>query len=74
MTVQRDEMLTQRCSHVCHEKGLNYWVERCPTCLCQNKDYDPNGEMPEWAKNIRNDLMGSLLRWEMTRGKGKVER
>lgn len=30
------------CGHVCHTRGLNPWIEECPTCGCENPEYDPN--------------------------------
>ena len=29
------------CEHVCHRgRGLNPWIEICPTCGCANDKYD----------------------------------
>lgn len=32
---------TLRCTHQCHDIGLNPWVEECPICGCENPTYDP---------------------------------
>jgi hypothetical protein len=34
-------LMAANCSHVCHERGLNPWVQSCPTCGCDNPVYDP---------------------------------
>lgn len=29
------------CEHMCHSgRGLNPWIEECPTCHCPNPKYD----------------------------------
>lgn len=30
----------KECSHLCHERGLNPWIEHCAICGCENPRYD----------------------------------
>jgi hypothetical protein len=48
------------CEHKCHKKGceLNPWIEVCPICHCQNANFDPDAELPGWAKELKERLAG----------------
>lgn len=39
------EMMRKNCDHVCHTRGLNPWVEECPSCGCENPKYIPGAKM-----------------------------
>jgi hypothetical protein len=36
-----DRFIWRDCEHVCHKRGLNPWIEKCPGCGCPNPEYDP---------------------------------
>lgn len=39
------ELQRANCGHVCHQRGLNVWVEACPVCGCPNPKHIEGVEM-----------------------------
>lgn len=45
------EMPRKHCGHICHEKGLDVWVESCPVCGCPNPRFNPD-DTPETYREL----------------------
>lgn len=35
-----------KCECICHGRGLNPWIVRCPRCLCMNEAFDERIDPP----------------------------
>jgi len=57
------------CQHVCHQgRGLNPWVQTCPTCGCGNDKYDA-----ENAARLKEEFIQQMIDFGWTDFRERVE-